>query len=132
MRLFKKKLPYNSATTVVFHTNKTDWAPRTLTLQEALNYYRCSRVIVRWESFSSSIGFTSLEDFLITFLHGAVFRMISYHKNRSPMSQQVWHDEHPSMLKGHKRRAKALLLQHFTNNGGIFTCKEVGSCYQTY
>ena len=27
-------------------------------------------------------------------------------KNRGPVWQQAWHDKDPSLLKGHKRRAK--------------------------
>jgi hypothetical protein len=35
------------------------------------------------------------------------------------MSQQVWHDNDPSLLKGSERRAKAQILQPFTGNGVV-------------
>jgi hypothetical protein len=35
------------------------------------------------------------------------------------MSQQVWHDKDPSLLKGLERRAEALILQPFTGNGDV-------------
>jgi hypothetical protein len=31
-----------------------------------------------------------------------------------PMSQQVWHDKDPSLLKGPERQAYAYILQSFT------------------
>jgi hypothetical protein len=40
-------------------------------------------------------------------------------QNRGPVSQQVWHDKDPSLLKGPERRAYALILQVFTGNGEV-------------
>jgi hypothetical protein len=48
-------------------------------------------------------------------LNGAVLRMKP--ENRGPVSQQVWHDKDPSLLKCPERLAKAYILQPFTGNG---------------
>jgi hypothetical protein len=37
------------------------------------------------------------------------------------MSQQLWHDKDPSLLKGLERRAQAYILQPFTSNGNVST-----------
>ena len=38
---------------------------------------------------------------------------------RDPVSQKVWHNKDPSLLKDHKHQAKAYILQLFTNNGYV-------------
>jgi hypothetical protein len=40
-------------------------------------------------------------------------------KNWGTVSQQVWHDKDPSLLKGPERRAYAKLLQPFAGNGDV-------------
>jgi hypothetical protein len=40
------------------------------------------------------------------------------------VSQQVWHDKDPSLLKGPERRASAKILQPFTSNGDVSNVSE--------
>jgi hypothetical protein len=35
------------------------------------------------------------------------------------VSQRVWHDKDPSLLKGPERRAQAKILQTFTGSGDV-------------
>jgi hypothetical protein len=35
------------------------------------------------------------------------------------VSQQVWHDKDPTLLKDPERRAQALIFQRFTRNGDV-------------